>query len=140
MTTDMSLTEQNRAVVAALYDAGARGDVPGLLSHLAEDVVVHEPAFLPYGGDYVGRDAFLAMFGEIGKYLDLSAISLEYLVADGERVIGVLRIPDRATGEQTMLAEQSTLRDGEVVEMRIFYYDPQSIITAVNNTAAKHTG
>lgn len=125
-----SLTERNRAVVQALYDAGARGDVPALMDHLAEDIVVHEPPFLPYGGRYAGREAFLGMFGEIGNYLDLSAIALEYLVADGQRVIGVLRIPDRATGEPTLLAEQSTLRDGKVVEMRIFYFDPGSMITA----------
>jgi ketosteroid isomerase-like protein len=129
MTAMTSLTEQNRAVVQALYDAGARGDVPALMSCLAQDIVVHEPAFLPYGGRYVGQEAFLTMFSQINEHLDLSAITLDYLVADNERVIGVLRIPDRATGQDTVLAEQSTLRDGKIVDMRIFYFDPQSMIS-----------
>lgn len=123
-----SLTERNRAIVQALYAAGTRGDVEELLSYLAEDIVVHEPPFLPYGATYSGRDAFLPMFAEIARHLDVSTITIEHLIADRDHVIAVLRIPDRATGRDTVLAEHSTLRDGRVVEMRIFYFDPQSLI------------
>ncbi len=128
MTASTNLTEANRAVVENMYAAGINGDLPGLLSAMADDVVIHEPAFLPYGGTYVGRDAFVGMYAKLAKVLDVSRIRLDYLVADGDRVIGVLRIPDLTTGEDIVFAEQSTLRDGKVVDFQIFFHDAQSLI------------
>ena len=130
MTTLTSVTEENRRLVQDMYDAGVRGDVEGLMSKLAPDVAVHEPALLPYGAVYHGHQEFLDLFTKIAQVLDISKITLDYLVADGDRVIGVLRIPDPATGGQVLLAEQSTIRDGKIVEMRIFFHDAQSLIDA----------
>ena len=130
MTITESLTEQNRALVQKLYDAAISGDIEGVLGCLAEDVVVREPEFLPYGGTYSGRDTFLALFEKIVKCYDMTKISADYLVADGERVIGVLRMPDLKTGKDVLLAEQSTIRDGLIVDMRIFFHDAQSLIDA----------
>jgi hypothetical protein len=130
MTTLTSLTEENRALVQDMYDAGVRGDIEGLMSRLAPDVAVHEPAFLPYGAVYNGHQEFLGLFTKIAQVLDITKITIDYLVADGDRVIGVLRIPDPATGGQVLLAEQSTIRDGKIIEMRIFFHDTQSMIDA----------
>lgn len=130
MTSATDLTERNRAVVRGLYDAATSGDLPGALEALAEDVVVYEPDFLPYGGVYRGKQAFVELFGKIAQCLDLSRVTVHYYVADGERVIAVLGIPDLTTGELAHFAEQSTVRDGKIAEMRLFYYDPQSMISA----------
>jgi hypothetical protein len=124
------LTEQNRALVQSMYAAATRGDAESLMSLLADDVVVHEPDYLPYGAEYVGKEAFAGLFGKISQLLDLTDVKLDYLVADNDRVIGVLRIPDRNTGKDTLFAEQSTIRDGKIVDLRIFYYDAQSMIGA----------
>jgi ketosteroid isomerase-like protein len=121
-------TEDSRRFVQAMYDAGSRGDVEGLLSHLAQDVVVREPAFLPYGADYHGHQEFLSLFTKIGKVLDITKIQIDYLVADDDKVIGIIRIPDITTGQTILLAEESILRDGKIVEMRIFFHDAQSLI------------
>jgi ketosteroid isomerase-like protein len=128
MTTSTRVTEANRTVVQNLYEAGISGDIPGLLSAMADDVVIREPEFLPYGGVYVGKDAFLGMYEKVATLLDVTKIRLEYTVADGDRVIGLLRMPDLNTGQDIVFAEQSTLRDGKVVDMQIFYYDAQSLI------------
>ncbi|GAA5153130.1 nuclear transport factor 2 family protein [Pseudonocardia eucalypti] len=130
MTSATDLTERNRAVVRGLYDAAISGDLPGALEVLADDIVVHEPEFLPYGGVYRGKQEFAELFGKIAQFLDLSRVTVHYYVADGERVIAVLGIPDLGTGELTHFAEQSTVRDGRIAEMRLFYYDPQSMIDA----------
>jgi ketosteroid isomerase-like protein len=126
--TAAPVTEANRTVVQNLYAAGINGDIAGLLSAMADDVVIHEPAFLPYGGVYVGKDAFVGMYEKLATLLDVTKIRLEYTVADGDRVIGVLRIPDLNTGQDIVFAEQSTLRDGKVVDFRIFFHDAQSLI------------
>jgi ketosteroid isomerase-like protein len=127
MTSTTSLTEQNRKTVEDLYAAGMRGDVEGLMRHLDDNVVVHEPDFLPYGGEYVGKNDFLRLFGRIGEFMNLAEMTLHYTVADGERVIAVLGIQDAKTGQLNHFAEQSTVRDGKVVDMRLFYYDGQSM-------------
>ena len=50
----------NKAVLEAFVQAFIDGDLERMSSHLADDVVLHEAAVLPYGGDHVGRLAFLS--------------------------------------------------------------------------------
>jgi hypothetical protein len=124
------VTEQSRAIVAALYEAAKAGDVEGVLAVMDDEVVVHEPEFLPYGGTYQGKQGFLDLFTKIVKVYDMTAVQYDYLVADGDKVIGILRMPDLNTGQDVLLAEQSIVRDGKVVDMRIFFHDTQSLINA----------
>lgn len=128
MTTTESLTEKNRGIVASLYAAAASGDLGAIAPLLADDVVVDEPAYLPYGKVYRGKEEFAGLLGMIGQYLDLTKVKVNYLIADGDRVAACLGIPDVTTGEMTHFIEQSTLRDGQIVEMKLFYYDPQSML------------
>jgi hypothetical protein len=123
-------TEENRRLMQALYDAVSAGDLDGVLNRLADDVVIREPAFLPYGGEYRGKELFGELVGKIAKTYDMTQIRADYLVADGERVIGLLRMPDLATGEDVLVAEESVIRDGKVVQMTVFVHDAQSLISA----------
>lgn len=122
------LSERNRRTVRDFYAAGVRGDLDAFVSYLADDFVLYEPPFLPYGGAYHGRQAMLEGFGKIGEYLDVSGLEVDHLVADGEHVIGILRAPDRATGELVLIAEESTLRDDQIVEMRVFWHEGRSLV------------
>ena len=124
------LTEQNRRLMQAIYDAVSAGDLAGVFNRLADDVVIREPEFLPYGGVYRGKEHFGDVVGKIAKTYDMTRIRADYIVADGERVIGVLRMPDLATGEDVLVAEESVIRDGKVVQMTVFVHDAQSLISA----------
>ena len=124
------LTEQNRRLMQAIYDAVSAGDLDGVFNRLADDVVIREPEFLPYGGEYRGKELFGELVGKIAKTYDMTQIKADYIVADGERVIGVLRMPDLATGEDVLVAEESIIRDGKVVQMTVFVHDAQSLISA----------
>ena len=124
------LTEQNRRLMQGIYDAVSAGDLDGVFNRLADDVVIREPEFLPYGGVYRGKEHFGDVVGKIAKTYDMTQIKADYIVADGERVIGVLRMPDLATGEDVLVAEESIIRDGKVVQMTVFVHDAQSLISA----------
>lgn len=78
----------------------------------------------------VRKEPFGDLLGKIAKTYDMTKIKADYVVADGERVIGILRMPDLATGEDVLLAEVSVIRDGKAVQMTIFFHDAQSLITA----------
>jgi ketosteroid isomerase-like protein len=130
MTATADHSAASRQVVTHVYDAGARGDVTALLALMADDLVVEEPGFLPYGGTYESPQGLGQLFGKIAAVLDVAHMQVDYLVAEGERVFGVIRIPDRHTGQPVLLVEESTVRDGKVVHMRIFVHDAQSLIGA----------
>ena len=119
----MSLTERNRAITESMYAAVLDGDVEALFSHFADDIVVSEPAFLPFGTVCRGKEAFMRLFPVVNQYLDVTQVKVHHLVADGERVIGCIGIPDRATGKLTHMLEQFTLHDGKVTAIQLFYYD-----------------
>ena len=127
MTATISLTEKNRGIVESFYAAAVSGDLAAIAPLLADDLVVDEPDYLPYGKVYRGKEEFAGLLGLIGQYLDVSKVQVNYLIADGDRVAACLGIPDVTTGEMTHLIEQSTLRDGQIVEIKLFYYDAQSM-------------
>ncbi|WP_405649933.1 nuclear transport factor 2 family protein [Streptomyces sp. NBC_00117] len=123
MSAVTSLTERNRAVVESMFAAANKGDIEGVFSHLSDDIAVIEPLFLPFGGTYRGKDEFLALAQILPNYLDVSTITVHYTIADGDRVAACVGITDIATGELTRFIEQFTVRDGKIVENRLFYHD-----------------
>ncbi|MER6171983.1 nuclear transport factor 2 family protein [Streptosporangium sp. NPDC001681] len=128
MSADTSLTEKNRAIVEAMFAAANSGDVEGVFSYLSDDVAVIEPAFLPFGKAYHGKDEFLALAQILPNYLDVSKITVHYTIADGDRVAACVGITDVATGELTQFIEQFTIKDGKIVENRIFYHNVGTLI------------
>ena len=130
MSGNSAVTEESRRVVLAMYAAAAKSDVQGLMSFMHEDIVVHEPPFLPYGGVQKGVTGFQNIFVGISPYADPMKMKLDHMVADGERVFCVITIPDKKTGKHLMLAEESLVRDGKIVEIRVFYFDAGSMLGA----------
>lgn len=128
MSEATSLSEQSRAVVEAMFEAGKKGDVERVVSYLSDDVQIIEPLFLPFGKTYHGKDGFFALAQILPNYLDLSAITVHYTIADGERVAACVGIPDVATGELTRFIEQFTVKDGKIVENRLFYHAAAGLV------------
>ena len=54
---------------------------------LAEDVVIREPADLPYGGEYHGIDGFRELMGRIGAVAELGSDRVEVLDASNPIVV-----------------------------------------------------
>jgi uncharacterized protein len=123
-------TEASRTTVMSMYTAAGGGDFAAAMACMADDIAVIEPPYLPYGGVYRGKTEFQQLLGRINEYADLSAMKMENVVAEGERVLVSLQIGDRKTGKPLQLLEQSIVRDGKIVEMKIFYFDAGSMIEA----------
>ena len=129
MSAQTSTTEQSRAVAQAFYDAIIAGDAEGFMAVTSPDVINQQPAFLPYGGTRHGRDAFVGLFPSFAGHYDLTKIRCERLVAEGDRVFSVVRVPFLQNGQDVVLAEELVVRDGLIVEMRIFAHEAQTLVT-----------
>jgi len=120
-----------RQTVEAMYRALATDDIPGFLDKLARDVVISEPAFLPYGGTYSGRDVFVRSVGpQVTRVLKMSTLVVNRLLVEDDCAISILRVEIAATGQQMEIAEELVVRDGKVVEVRVFVNDAPSLICA----------
>ena len=123
-----TLTDANRTIIERLYSSMTeRYDFEEFLSYLSDDLIVHEPLCLPYGGDYYGKDALLNLVPSIAEIINLSTLRLDYVVADGDRVMAVIRAAGFESGTNLHLIEESRILDGKVVEMRVYCFDHPSL-------------
>lgn len=130
MTTTTLQTDTTREIMVRMYDSAGKGDYEDVLSLLSEDLVVHEPPFLPYGAVYHGLDGMRDLIGKVNQVLDVSKIHVDRMVAEGDRAIGIIRMPDHKTGEPIVLAEESVVRDGKVVEIFVYFHETQTLLTS----------
>jgi ketosteroid isomerase-like protein len=125
----MSESSTSRDIIGGAYEALVQGDVKGFLGVLDAEIEVSEPACLPYGGTFKGLKDVMGMLGRAGPYLDSGKLVVERLIADGDEVVAMLRIPLRDGSGEAEIAEHWRLRDGKAVELRVYWSDP-SIVKA----------
>jgi ketosteroid isomerase-like protein len=132
----MNRSDESRALVRRMYETALSGDFPGFLAMLDEDITVHEPSYLPYGGVTRGREAFTQLFATISTYLDVPSIRVESVVADGDVVVAFLKAKTVASGQEVDIAERSVVKNGRVAEMRIYYHEGQTLFPRAPRKAA----
>ena len=97
------MPQENVAVVRAIYDAFAAGDMPAFVALLAPDMVWNEAENFPYAdrNPYVGPDAILSgLFARIAAEWDGFAAVPDELLDAGDTVValGRYRGAHRETG------------------------------------------
>ena len=120
---------RTRELVEGIYAAVKREDWDSVLSVFDPDVVMFESEALPYGGTYRGFDEVSAVLGTVGQGLDLGSLEVEYVLADAEHAVGHFRVK-LSGGVEARISEHWTIRDGKVVELRPFYWNPGTIVDA----------
>ncbi|GAA5161191.1 MULTISPECIES: nuclear transport factor 2 family protein [Amycolatopsis] len=126
-----TLTESPAQVVRELYDALSKGDVPGVLAKLAPEVIVDEPAQLPYGGVHRGSEVFVqSILGAMMGYANVVITSAE--VFEGPTgVVGTLTgtLTAHSTGEQFPLTmvEIHQVEDGLVRKIDVYTKNPHEL-------------
>ncbi len=124
---------ENTALVERFFAAVLGGDVETLKEVVSPDCVVHEPAELPYGGEYKGVEGLLAMFGAIGRDYEFAVNGAATMDA-GEGKVAVridATFTSRQSGRTTAfpIAELYTLAGGQIVDIDVFYKEPGAIGT-----------
>lgn len=115
-------------VTQAMYDHAARGEWEAVAAFMAEDLVIHEPPTLPYGGEWRGRDALQRLFTHVMGFWDDPQVAWIDLVGGDTHVVALLQMSAtvRATGKHftQRIAEVTRFNaDGKMAEMHIHYFD-----------------
>ena len=119
------MAEESVPVVEGVYAAFARGDVPGVLAAMADDIEWHEAEGMPYGGIHRGGDAVARnVFGPITTDIRDFAVTPIELIPSGDTVAVVARYTGtgNSTGKELDLEVVHVwdVRDGKVVRFRQF--------------------
>lgn len=108
-------------------EAGRFGEAIGML---ADDVLIREPAELPYGGECHGIDGFRELMDRIGAAAEPGTERVEVLDASNPIVVHLVsRITSRRTGEAVVadVAELYYVRDGRIAGTDIYYKNPSAV-------------
>lgn len=128
----------NVSVVQSMYDAFAKGDVPGVLAGLDEQVVWNEAENFPYadGNPYIGHDAIVnGVFARIGaewEYWNLVDMSLSEMGTDKVFATGRYSAKNKRTGKtiNAQFVHVWTLKDGKATQFQQ-YSDTKQVSAAV---------
>lgn len=114
-----------------IYAYAGQGAWDRVEAHLSDKLVIHEPASLPYGGEWRGRDALRRLYADVMGYWSDPSVQVRSVVGDETWAVAILdfTMTSKATGERfTMpVAEVSRAEGGKIVEMRIHYFDTAEV-------------
>lgn len=118
--------EAHIQTIQSLYAAFGRGDVPGILGHLAEDILwIHTGApELPYGKVYRGRAEVAQFFADLAGVLEFPVFDPHTFISDGDLVVVLGRYEARAIPTGRTAADDWamawTFKDGKVVHYQAY--------------------
>jgi uncharacterized protein len=134
--------QDNTQLVQEGYATFGRGDIPGLLNMLADDVVwvtPGPPEQLPAAGMRHGRAEVAQFFSVLKDTEEVEQFEPREFIAQGDKVVALIKYRSRikATGRtvDTELAHVFTLRDGKIAEFREFF-DTAAAVAAFQGAAA----
>lgn len=123
----------NAELVGQAYAAFGRGDIPGILELLDENVDWSSSRTLPQGGEFTGRDGVLKFFESVGAAWDPLTIETETVTELGtDAVIGIVRATGTLRGGKPAeygAAHLFTVRGNRITRFREYVYVDQPFTT-----------
>lgn len=146
----MNQASNNNAEAAAIltrmftaelqFMESAQEDFTGLATIFHPDIVVHEPASLPYAGDWRGHESLGRLFKRMRDAWSLMNVENMSATIDGDTLFmcSTLVATARKSGIEIRqpFAEVLKIEGGLVIEGTPFYYDTAAICAALAATSA----
>jgi ketosteroid isomerase-like protein len=119
-----------------VYLAPGGGDFAVVASTLHPDCVLHQPASLPYGGEWRGPEGFRAWLEAFGRVWSSIQVRDPTFYPSGEDVIlsrSHVYATVRATGTAIdwPLLQFFRVRDDRIAELRPFHWDTAAMLPAI---------
>ena len=118
---------RNTNVVQEAYAAFSRGDIPTLLSKLADDVVwtavYGAESHVPTAGDRRGKAAVGEFFKQVAENINFSRFEPKEFIASGDKVVALGHYTATTPMKKSFdsdFAMVFTLRNGEVTRFQEF--------------------
>lgn len=111
-------------VVRAMYAAALAGDFDGFFDRISDDLVLEEPAFLPYGGTFHGHAGMQEVLAGAQQVLDYSTMKIVEAFGDGHSATVVVEVNLLADGTSRVILEHWKVRDDQVRWGRVYWFDP----------------
>jgi ketosteroid isomerase-like protein len=118
----------NKEIVQDMYAAFAEGDIPRLLSNVAENCQWTTPGskdLVPTAGVYSGRTQIAQFFATLGGSIEFDSFEPRQFLADGDQVAVVGHYKARLKGSRETAASDwmmlFTLQAGKLVRFQEFY-------------------
>jgi hypothetical protein len=120
----MNTPKEMATTIIEALGAALAGDAGPLTDCLHPDLVVHEPPYLPYGGEYTGPDDFLNLLAEATQFIDATSVEMLDVIADGDRVVLLMSARIIGHPEPVQITEHWVLKGDKVIDVRVFWYNP----------------
>ena len=132
----MSDTETTRAVIERFYAAIGAWDEDALRAVVHPDAELHQPPTLPYGGVYRGPDEMMPLWknvilpsGDPGEFY------MDSTIVEGDHAVVIAG--SKRGGKPTLACEDYLVRDGQIVRIRMFWFDPTPVAEATAGLVAQ---
>lgn len=128
---DRPTQSSNAAMIAAGYEAFARGDVPAVLEMFAEDISWRISGRSPLAGSYSGHDEVLDFFGMLGQLSDGTfRIDVHAVLGDDSEHVAVIcteHAERNGTRGSFEMVHAWRVENGSATRFQAFVYDEYSI-------------
>lgn len=117
---------ENVMIVQQLYADFGQGDIPSVLSVMAEDVIWKQPVTgpAPFAGTVRGREQLGEWFGQMDAVSEVEAFEPQEFIAKGDSVVvlGNYRYRSKATGKswESDWAMVWVVKNGQIAEGQIY--------------------
>jgi ketosteroid isomerase-like protein len=136
--------DADNTVVKTLFEAVRRRDTSTVLNSYAVDIAIREPATLPYGGVYHGRDEAIRHATEFAKCWDAIQTKEDRdmqpeILSARDQVIVLWRLK-ATTAERRLdvpVVDVIELRDGQVVSLQMFHRDAMAVREFLDSTRSR---
>lgn len=118
------------------YFQGEHAEFPAE-QHLDPEFVLHEPESMPYGGRWHGHDGFQRFLQVMDRtWSQMGPIDPPELIEHGDTVVVLATLDARCRDTGRMVrppvCQVVRVRDGKLLEARMFYWDTQEINAALD--------
>ncbi|MEO7688208.1 MAG: nuclear transport factor 2 family protein [Sphingomonas sp.] len=130
----MTFTNENKAFVAEMI--GAKKRLEDYPERYDPDLLMHEPASLPFGGTYKGLEEFKAFYPAVRDFYDFSQFELLGVYGDGDMVFATIKAAVAGSGGTIHIAEQFRFHADKLVEVRVHICDDELAARSLRRNAA----
>ena len=117
----MNQTEQNRAFITEMITQKKRlEDYPGRYD---KQLLMYEPATLPFGGIYKGMDEFQKFYPKVRAYYDFSTFEVLSVHADANTIFVTIKTRIAEDQRPLMLCERFEFTGEKITKVQLFMLD-----------------